>query len=126
MSYADVAATYRRNAVLTASPEKLIQLLYEGAIRHLERSHNALKDPSTTHSAAVGESLSKAIGIVGELRTALDHNAGGEVSVNLDRLYEFILAQMSEANLGRTPKTWEAALKVLRTLKEGWDGITPN
>ena len=124
MSYADVAATYRRNAVLTASPEKLVQLLYEGAIRHLERSHLALQDPSTTHSAAVGESLSKAIGIVGELRTALDHKAGGEVSVNLDRLYEFILAQMSEANLGRTPKPLEAALKVLRTLKEGWDGIT--
>ena len=126
MSYADVAATYRRNAVLTASPEKLIQLLYEGAIRHLERSHSALEDPSTTHSAAVGESLSKAIGIVGELRTALDHKAGGEVSVNLDRLYEFVLERMSEANIGRTPKPLEAALQILRTLKEGWDGITPN
>ena len=126
MSYADAAATYRRNAILTASPEKLIQLLYEGAIRHLERSHRALQDPSTTHSAEVGESLGKALGIVSELRTGLDHKAGGEVAVNLERLYEYILELISQANLTRTPEPIEATLRVLRTLKEGWDGIIAN
>ena len=38
MTYAQAAATYQRNAVLTASPEKLVKLLYEGAIKNLEKS----------------------------------------------------------------------------------------
>ena len=126
MTYADAAATYRRNAVLTASPEKIVQMLYEGAIRHLERSHLALRDPSITNTAEVGMSLSKAIGIVGELRSSLDHQAGGEIAGNLDRLYQFSLDQISEANIHRKPEHIEGPLQVLRTLKEGWDGIIHN
>ena len=41
MTYANVASAYRQNAILTASPEKLVKLLYEGAIRHMERSRLA-------------------------------------------------------------------------------------
>ena len=126
MTYANAAATYRKNSILTASPEKLVQLLYEGAVRHLERSHSALRETSITHTAEVGVSLSKAIGIVGELRSCLDHEAGGEIAVNLDRLYEFSLDQMSDANISRKPEHIETTLQVLRTLKEGWDGIIPN
>ena len=126
MTYATAAAVYRRNAILTASPEKIVQMLYEGAIRHLERSHTALRDPAMTHSPEVGESLGKAIGIVGELRSSLDHEAGGELAANLDRLYEFSLEQISQANLSRNAEPVENSLRVLRTLKEGWDGIIPN
>ncbi len=126
MSYTTAAATYRRNAILTASPEKIVQMLYEGAILHLERSHTALQDPTTTHSAQVGESLSKAIGIVGELRSSLDHQAGGDLARNLDLLYEFSVDEISQANISRTPEHVEHTLHVQRTLKEGWDGIIPN
>lgn len=126
MSYAGAVATYRKNAVLTASPEKIVQLLYEGAIRHLDRCLSALKDPATTHSAAVGESLGKALGIVSELRSCLDESRGGDVAVNLDRLYEFSIDQISQANILRQPGPVEAALRVMRTLKEGWDGIVSN
>ncbi len=126
MSYTTAAATYRRNAILTASPEKIVQLLYEGAILHLERSHTALQDPTTTHSAQVGESLSKALGIVGELRSSLDREAGGDLATKLDLLYEFSVDEISQANISRTPEHVEHTLHVLRTLKEGWDGIIPN
>ena len=79
MSYADAAAAYRRNAILTASPEKIVKLLYDGAIQNLERSRIGLSDPSTSHSAEVGIALGKALSIIGELRTALDHDVGGEI-----------------------------------------------
>ena len=85
MNYPNAAATYRQNAILTSSPEKIVKLLYEGAIRHLERSRIALSDPKTTHSAVAGESLSKAHGIIGELRSSLDHQVGGDIAANLDR-----------------------------------------
>lgn len=126
MSYAQAAATYQRNAVMTASPEKLVVMLYDGAIKSLEKCRIALEDTGRAHSAEVGEDLSRAIGIVGELRASLDHAAGGDIARDLDRLYEYTLDQLSQANLQRTPEGIQNALRVMRTLKEGWDGIIPN
>jgi len=126
MSYAQAAATYQRNAVLTASPEKLVKMLYEGAIKQLEKSRIGLDDSKTARSPEVGQALSRAIGIIGELRASLDHAAGGDIAQNLDRLYEYSLDQLSQANLTRTPVGVANALQVMRTLKEGWDGIITN
>jgi len=125
MSYAQAAATYQRNAILTASPEKLVKMMYEAAIKHLEKCRTGLADPATSHSAEVGESFSKAIGIVGELRASLDQPAGGEVARDLDRLYEFCLDQITGANSSRTAEGVEHALEILRTLQEGWNAIIP-
>ena len=123
MTYAQAAATYQRNAVLTASPEKLVKLLYEGAIKNLEKSRVGLADAKTARSQEVGQSLSRAMGILGELRASLDHAAGGQIAKDLDRLYEFSLDQLSQANLTRTPSGVNNALQVMRTLQEGWNGI---
>jgi len=126
MSYAQAAATYQRNSIMTASPEKLVKMLYDGAIKHLEKSRIGLADPKTARSAEVGQSLSRAIGILGELRASLDHAAGAQVAKDLDRLYEFGLDQLSQSNLSRTPNGVNNTLQVMRTLKEGWDGIIPS
>ena len=126
MKYADAAAAYRKNAILTASPEKIIKLLYDGVIGNLERSRIGLLDPQTSRSAEVGVALGKALGIIGELRAALNHEVGGDISQNLDMLYEFSSEQISEANVTRTAEPIDNTLQVLRTLKEGWDGILPS
>ncbi len=126
MSYADAAAAYRKNAILTASPEKIIKLLYDGVIGNLERSRIGLSNPQTSRSAEVGVALGKALGIIGELRAALNHEVGGDISQNLDMLYEFSSEQISEANVTRTAEPIDNTLQVLRTLKEGWDGILPS
>lgn len=123
MSYAQAAATYQRNAVMTASPEKLVKMLYEGAIKHLDKARLGIENADTARSQEVGTALSKAMGIIGELRASLDHAAGGDISRDLDRLYEFSLNQLSQANLNRTAEGVNAALEVMRTLKEGWDGV---
>lgn len=125
MNVPTAAATYQHNAILTASPEKLVKLLYEGAIRNLERARIALGDAKTSKNATVGESLGKALGILGELRASLDHQIGGELSKNLDRLYEYSIDQITQANLSRSAQPVEHALKILRSLKEGWDAVIP-
>jgi flagellar protein FliS len=126
MSQAQAAAVYQRNAVLNATPEKLVVMLYDGAIKNLERARIGLSDTKTARTPEVGQALSRAIGILGELRASLDHAAGGQIARDLDRLYEFSLDQLSQANLARTPLGVVNTLKVLRTLKEGWDGIVPS
>lgn len=126
MSYATAAAAYKQNAILTASPEKLVVLLYDGAIRHLERSKLLLADPKSQKAAPAGEALGKAMAIVGELRSVLDRSAGGEIAGNLDSLYGFCTDQILAANLDRRTEPVDHALRVLRTLKEAWDAIVPH
>lgn len=126
MSYTDAAATYRRNSILTASPEKIIRMLYDAAIQNLERSRAALSDPGQTHSAEVGEALGKALSIIAELKASLDKERGGEIAENLDGLYDFSMNQISQANINRAPGPVENSLRVMRTLKEGWDAVIPN
>jgi len=121
----NAAATYRRNAVMTASPEKLVKMLYDGAIRHMEISRTQLSSTETAQSAIAGESLSKAIGIIGELRSSLDHEVGADISQNLEGLYEYCLDQLSAANIQRKPQPVENSLQVIRTLKEAWDAVIP-
>lgn len=125
MTQADAAATYRRNAILTASPEKLIKMLYAGAIRHMESLRQALADPTQRRSAPAGVTLGKAMAIVSELRAALDMEAGGEIALNLDRLYDFVLDSLSRANVSRTPEPVDDALRVMRTLEEAWNAVVP-
>ena len=120
--------TFKARDSLGANKGKMAYavLLYEGAIQNLERSRLGLDDPQTCRSAEVGIALGKALSIIGELRAALDHEAGGKISQNLDTLYEFSTDQISQANVSRTVEAVENTLQVLRTLKEGWDGIIPN
>lgn len=125
MTYAQAAATYQRNAVMTASPEKLVTMLYDGALKYLEQARVGLTDEQTARSQEVGKALSKAMGIIGELRASLDHAAGGDIAQNLDSLYDFTLDQLGKSNLERTVAGVDATLEVMRTLKEGWDGIVP-
>ena len=107
---------------IEASPHRLIQMLMEGGLTRLAQARGAMERGQT---ALKGELISKAIGIIGELRASLDHAAGGDISRDLDRLYEFVLDQLSQANLQRSETSVNAAIEVMRTLKEGWDGIVP-
>jgi len=125
MSYAHAAAAYQRNAVLTASPEKIVKMLYDGAIKNLERCRESLGNHATARTPVTSASLGKAIGIVGELRASLDMAVGGKLAEDLDRLYEFSIDQITQSNSTRTAIGVTNALKVIRTLKEGWDVAIP-
>ena len=123
MTFQQAAWNYKKNAILTASPEKLVVLLYEGAIQNLEKARRILRSGQNVHSPAVGEALGKALAIIGELRASLDMEKGGEISRDLNRLYEFASDRILSANMERKPEPVEHILTVMRTLKEGWDGI---
>lgn len=125
MQYGNAADTYRRNQILSASPERLIVLLYDGAIQQLSRAKTALDNGGAAQSAEVGIALGKAMAILGELRSTLDLERGGEIATNLDLLYDFCLDQIYTTNVERKPEPVEPPIRVLRTLKEGWDAIVP-
>ncbi len=121
----DPTKAYRRNTILTASPGKLIVLLYEGAIRHMERARIEIETPGRERTSAAGMALSKSMAIVGELRSCLDQDKGMDSSQELDQLYEFILDRVYQTNIERKPGIIDPAITVMKTLKEGWDAVVP-
>jgi len=120
MNSHSAAAAYKREAIETAPPVKVVQMLYAGALRHLDRA--LASDPSQASSPFV-ESLSRADEIVVELRLALDAQAAPELASSLQRLYFFVESRIGEALATRELEPVRAAREVLHTLQQGWAGI---
>lgn len=107
--------------VNTASPHRLIQMLFDGAISKLATAQGALDRGDL---ATKGESLSRAISIIAGLRSSLDLSTG-EIAENLDRLYEYMNIRLLEASVQKDAQKIAEVSQLLKTLKSGWDEITP-
>lgn len=103
-----------------ASPHRLIQLLMEGGMSRLAQARGAMQHGQV---AAKGELIGKAIGIIGGLREGLDLQRGGDVAANLDRLYEYMVSRLVEANRSNDPALLDEVAGLLRNVKSGWDAI---
>ncbi|MFB1010443.1 MAG: flagellar export chaperone FliS [Thiopseudomonas sp.] len=103
-----------------ADPHRLIQMLMEGGLTRLAQARGAMEREQT---ALKGELIGKAIGIVGGLRQGLDLEKGGEIAINLDRLYDYMTRRLMEANVQNDPAILEEVSSLLREVKSGWDAI---
>ncbi len=110
---------YKQTSVTTASKGQVLLMLYEGAIKFTKLALEALKMKDI---AKKGEYVLRVHDIVNELSLSLNHEVGGQISKELERLYMFIVDQLTEGNIKNDPKNFENALKILETLHEGWQG----
>lgn len=107
--------------VNTASSHRLIQMLFEGALSKLAAAQGALERGDL---ATKGEALSRAINIIAGLRSSLDLSTG-EIATNLDQLYEYMNFRLLEASAQKDIQKIAEVSQLLKTLKSGWDEITP-
>ncbi|MBV1952474.1 MAG: flagellar export chaperone FliS [Cycloclasticus sp.] len=115
--------TSAHSGVMDASPHKLIQMLLDGALTRILSAKASLKQKNI---AKKGEQIGSAISIVEGLRSSLDFNQGGEISKNLDALYEYINHVLLKANIKNDVALLDEAGKLLSQIKMGWDAIDPN
>lgn len=108
---------YKKMSVQSANKEKILLLLYEGAIRFIKQAKIACEAKKVQEK---GEYIGRAYDIVMELNTTLDFKTGGEVAVNLEQLYIYVLEQLTRANITSDTKYLDNALKILNTLYDGW------
>ena len=110
--------------VISASPHKLIIMLYDGAITSLANANRHMKDNDIP---AKGYAISKAIAIIETgLRASLDKKAGGDIADSLDALYEYMSNRLLQANLNNQPEGITEVENLLRDLKVSWEAIAPN
>jgi flagellar protein FliS len=111
------AQKYKQTSVQSASREKILLMLYEGAIRFIKQAIVAIDKKDI---ADRGMNIGRAFDIINELNNTLNHEAGGEIASNLEQLYMFVSEQLTKSNATGQKKPLEDALKVLETLYSGW------
>ena len=108
---------YKQMAVTTSSPAQVLIMLYEGAIRNLRKATEAMDKKNL---AEKGKYIGKAHDIINELNNSLNHEVGGEISKELERLYNFMITQLLKANIEGDRVALVGIQKNLETLLEGW------
>ncbi|MDH7577278.1 MAG: flagellar export chaperone FliS [Bacillota bacterium] len=106
---------YRQAQVLTAPPERLVLMLYDGAIRFLDEARAALNARDT---ARVHERVTRVQDILTELMATLDFSY--EISGNLYRLYEYLHGRLVQANLKKEAAPLDEVQRLLRELCDTW------
>ena len=108
---------YRHNEIATSSQGKLIIMMYEGALKFVNL---AIEGVDNKDLSKKGSYINKAHDIINELSFALDMKKGGEVAQKLETLYQFVLHQLTLANIKSDRKALESVVNVLTPLMEAW------
>jgi flagellar protein FliS len=114
---ANASEEYLRNAVMTATPEQLHLMLYEGAIRFTRQGIEGL---GSKNLEMAFNGFIRAQKIVLEMLNSLNHEVDRALCNRMAGLYNFIYRKLVEASVQRTPAQAEEALKLLEYQRETW------
>jgi flagellar protein FliS len=117
---AQQASAYRDSAVLTAPPERLVVMLYDGANRFLFQAAHAMRSGDIS---LMNNRMQRAEAIIAELRQTLNHEKGGQIAGRLESIYAFCTRHLLEARLQRSPEKIEQVMKLLGELRDAWDQV---
>ena len=128
MAYTNAISTYKETRVKTASQGQLIIMLYDEAVKHLDRSLDLLdintkgkKNPANIEK--ISKSILKAQEIITELTVSLDFEQGGDIAKNLFSLYTWFNKELLESNIQQDPHRITAVRNQLNELRSAWTEI---
>ena len=105
-----------------ASPHAVVSMLLDGALARLAAARGHIERGEVPAKA---EGLSRALAIVEALRLALDHGRGGEISRNLEALYEYVSLRITEGNLNNSTRALDEAATLLGEVRAAWNAVVP-
>ena len=112
---------YRESSVLSAPPEALVVMLYDGALRFLFQAAVLMREKQIE---PMHRKLRRAEDIITHLRDALDMEQGGEIAERLHAIYAFCLRHLRQARFDQDPAKIEQVRKLLSELREAWATIS--
>jgi len=111
------ANRYQSNQVQNAPPEKILLMLYDGAIRFVRRAENAMDEKNIEEKNIY---INKTSAIVAELAATLDHEVGGSLATDLHRLYMYMIGQLSRGNASNNKNYLLVVERLLVDLRVTW------
>ena len=122
-AYATAGKAYTESSVLTAPPERLVVMLYDGAIRFLTQSAAAMRHGDRQKAR---ERMRRAEAIIDELNVVLDMEKGGKIARDLRSIYLFAKRTLTEATTKQEPHRIDAVVKMLSELRGSWETLAAN
>lgn len=115
-------ASYQSVAVATASPGRLILMLFDGALRFLRTAEDGFQITELRErQETVHNNLLRAQNIISELQRCLNVREGGEFAVNMFRLYDFMNTRLMEANVRKEPDNIRVVARLLGEIRDAWE-----
>jgi len=107
---------YRENSILTASPEELTLMLYNGLVKFIMRALDAVEKNriEEAHSNIV-----RAQDIVQEFMLTLDRKY--PVAASLELIYDYMLRRLIEANIRKDAEILNEVLNMARQMRDTWE-----
>lgn len=114
---------YHKTSVTTAKKEKILLMLYEGAIKFVRQAQVKMQK---NEISAKGQLISKSTAILSELMNTLDFKVGGQLAVDLENLYIFMIDQLIEGNIHNDIERLKNVEKLLKILYSAWSEVINN
>jgi len=117
----DAGQSYLRVATQTVSPGQLVLMLYDGALRFLERARLGFaSDDPLEFNQTIHNNLVRAQEIISELNMALNIEAGGEFASTMRRLYDYLDRRLIESNRAKKEDGIIEVIGRLTVLRDAW------
>jgi len=117
MTYNKALNSYNQMNINIEKPEKLVLMLYEGALRFANFAKKAINEGNIEEKVKY---IIKTSNIFIELLNSLDFEKGGDVAYYLNGLYAYQLELLAKANLENETKYIDDVIRVLKGLIEAW------
>lgn len=117
------ANTYVETAVSEATPHKLVEMLYEGAIKNMNLAQVFIEQKNYEKKSL---HINKALAILNALRAGVDLDNGGEVAQNLYDLYDYCYRTLFTASAQNNPTVLKEVQGHISVLKEAWTEMPNN
>ena len=122
MKYRKFAKSYKAASIETASPGKIILMLFDGALRHIDSALQGFKNENLARrNEDVSNNVVKAQNIIMELQNSLDLEVEGDFPMTMYRLYDFMFTKLSEANVNKNPAPLRVVEEFLREIRNSWE-----
>jgi flagellar secretion chaperone FliS len=117
-----VNSAYINSQAISADPLELVRMLYRGALEGVSAGRDRIRDGDILGRV---ERLNKVSAIIDELTVSLDRNAGGEISMMLAQLYDYMRHLILTANIEQSERPLIELESLLGTILDGWENCRP-
>ena len=114
------AEAYKTQAIMTASPAKLVAMCFDRSIGALNDAIRAIEAGDVQRRF---DNVTRATDILSHLWSTLDLERGGEIAQNLSNLYGFVISRLPDINIQNDPKPAREAISVLEPLAAAWNEL---
>jgi flagellar protein FliS len=128
LAYTNALSAYRETRIKTASQGQLVIMLYDEAVKHLDRGLDLLgmnttgkKDPGKIEQ--ISKAIIKTQEIITELMVSLDFEQGGDIAKNLFSLYNWFNQELLEANVKQDMRRVTIIRNMVNELRGAWSEI---